>query len=389
MGQDRMQTIERRLHTLIIPIVVLITLSTAVCSDSEQTLDSSIIDRMEELKIPGLAAVAIDSGRVVWMGTYGWANIENQDVVTPHTPFMIASVSKTITAIILMTLYADGHFELDDDINEYLPFSIRNPNFPLIPISFRNLLRHRSGIADDYEGFYKQYWNVAEGDPTISLDEYLESYLDPEGADYSSSENFLDYEPGDHYSYCNTCYALLGFLAQQISGSPFEQLSQEVLFQPLQLEETGWFLRDLGVREPAMPYGLDDSDKFVPYGHNGYPDWPAGQLRTSITDLSRILSTYLSGGEIDGDNVINPGVIEILSPVIPDQGFHTWRLQGDGNGDLLYSHTGSDIGIRTIMMLNRINSKGVIVLTNGEAEVQSIANEVYKSINSPLIKNND
>ena len=384
-----MRASNRNIVNLLIPIVAVISLSTTGCSEPEETLDSSILSKMEELNIPGLAAAAINSGRVVWIGTYGWANIEDQNPVTLNTPFMIASVSKPITATILTTLYTDGQFQLDDDINEYLPFSVRNPNFPLIPITFRNLLRHRSGIADDYEGFYKQYWDVAEGDPTTSLDEYLESYLDPEGANYSSSKNFLDYEPGEHYSYCNTCYALLGLLAQQISGSPFEQLSQKVLFGPLQLKETGWFLRDFGDREPAMPYGLDDSDTFVPYGQNGYPDWPAGQLRTSITDLSRFLSTYLSEGKIDGDNVINPVVIETLSPVIPDKGFHTWALEGDGDGGLLYSHSGGDIGVSTMMMLNRADSKGVIVLTNGEADVQSIANDIYRAIDSLSTNNND
>ncbi len=384
-----MRASSRSLLKVMIPIVAFISLPTTGHSENKETLDTAILAKMAKLKIPGLAAAAINSGRVVWIGTYGWANIEKQNPVTSNTPFMIASVSKPITATILTTLYVNGQFELDDDINEYLPFSVRNPNFPFNPITFRNLLRHRSGITDNYEGFYKQYWDVADGDPTTALDEYLESYLDPGGKHYSASDNFLESKPGGQYSYCNTCYALLGLLAQQISGFPFEQLSQKLLFGPLQLKTTGWFLRDFDDKEPAMPYGLDDSDKFVPYGQNGYPDWPAGQLRTSINDLSRFLSTYLSDGNIDGDSVIDPDVIEILSPVIPDQGFHTWALGGDGNGGLLYSHDGGDIGVSTLLTLNRVDSKGVIVLTNGEADIESIANEIYRSIDLLSTKNND
>ncbi len=67
-------------------------LPTAAGAMQEAALDSLISAQMAELKIPGLAAAAVDSGRVIWVGTYGWANIEEREAVTEHTPFMIASV---------------------------------------------------------------------------------------------------------------------------------------------------------------------------------------------------------------------------------------------------------------------------------------------------------
>ena len=76
----------------------------------EAALDSLISAQMAELKIPGLAAAAVDSGRVIWVGTYGWANVEEREAVTERTPFMISSVSKTITATVLMSLHAEGRF---------------------------------------------------------------------------------------------------------------------------------------------------------------------------------------------------------------------------------------------------------------------------------------
>ena len=101
-------------------------------------VDSVIVAEMERSNFPGLAAAAFDSGRVVWVGTYGLSNVEDDEPVTEQTSFHLASVSKPVTATVLLSLHADGRFGLDDDINDYLPFEVRNPNHPSIPITFRS-----------------------------------------------------------------------------------------------------------------------------------------------------------------------------------------------------------------------------------------------------------
>lgn len=344
-------------------------------------LDSLIAERMEERHIPGLAVAAVDSGRVVWIGTYGWADVENRQAVTDSTPFMIASVSKTLTATILMSLHADGLFELDDDINEVLPFPVRNPNHPAAPITYRHLLRHRSSLADSRE-FYEPHWGEANGDPTTTLAGYLADYLSPIGADYDASENFLDDPPDFRFRYCNTCYALLGYLAEVISGKPFEQLSAEVLFTPLELSETAWFLRDLEGPEPSMPYRFAADSGFVAYGQNGYPDWPAGQLRTSIRDIARFLAVYSNGGTFNGEEVIDLSTIQTLSPRSANIGFHTWFQRGLSNGQIVWDHGGGDLGVVTEMAFHRGSRRGVVVLTNGEAAIGDILEAVFLAIDN-------
>lgn len=344
-------------------------------------LDSVIVAEMERSKFPGLAAAAFDSGRVVWVATYGLSNVEDRVPVTEQTSFHLASVSKPVTATVLLSLHADGRFGLDDDINGYLPFEVRNPNHPSIPITFRQLLRHRSSLTDN-SVYYRPFWSEAHGDPVLPLGSYLRDYLAVDGANYSPDLNFLTDRPDAERSYCNTCYALLGYLAETISGKPFERLSEDVLFTPLGMEETGWFLRDLEGRTPAMPYRHALDTGFVAYGQNGYPDWPAGQLRSSIRDLARFLSVYAAGGEFEGESVIDPKVIETLSPRSADVGFHTWTQRALRNGEILYSHGGGDIGVSTVMAFRRRGGRGVIVLTNGEGRVGTIAEEIFLAIDS-------
>ena len=64
--------------------------------------------------------------------------------------FILSSVSKTVTATALMQLYERGLFELNDDIDAYLPFEVNHPNYPSASISFKMLLTHTSGIKDNW-----------------------------------------------------------------------------------------------------------------------------------------------------------------------------------------------------------------------------------------------
>jgi CubicO group peptidase (beta-lactamase class C family) len=369
----------RRSTAVVLAVVAAFCTSPPVEVAGQQTaLDSLITAYMADQHIAGLAAAAVDSGRVVWIGTYGMANVEEQIPVTEHAPFMIASVSKTVTATVLMSLHADGRFALDDDINDYLPFSVRNPNHPTVPITFRQLMRHRSSLADNGV-FYRPHWSQANGDPTTRLGEYLQAYLSPDGEDYDAARNFRDDPPDAVFRYCNTCYALLGYLAERISGMPFEQLSAEALFEPLEMTDTAWFLRDLEGRDLVMPYRHAADSGFVAYGQNGYPDWPAGQLRTSIHDLSRFLAVHLSNGVYEGETVIDPSTIEALTPRNAHVGFHTWFQSAIG-GDVVYSHGGGDIGVVTDIVARRASGRGVIVLTNGESRISPIVEAVYLAI---------
>ena len=107
-------------------------------------LDSAITHKMETLHLAGVSACIIKAGEVKWIGNYGYANIEQQIPVDTTTLFYMASVSKTVVATALMQLWEMGLFDLDDDVNDYLPFDFHNPYHPSYPITFRMLCTHTS-----------------------------------------------------------------------------------------------------------------------------------------------------------------------------------------------------------------------------------------------------
>jgi len=126
-------------------------LSDKYVSYNTYNLDSFIVAKMSQYHIPGLAASIVKEGDIYWTCAYGFANIEDSIEVTDTTLFMLASVSKTVTGVALMQLWEAGLFQLDNDINNYLPFEVHNPNFPDSVITFRMLLTHTSSINDNWD----------------------------------------------------------------------------------------------------------------------------------------------------------------------------------------------------------------------------------------------
>jgi CubicO group peptidase (beta-lactamase class C family) len=328
-------------------------------------LDSYIIDQMNTNHIPGLAACIVKNKRILWTGTYGYAHIEENRPVETATLFELASISKTITNTALLQLYEQKAFDLDDDINDYLPFAVRHPNFPLSPMTFRQLVTHTSSIKDNWDVMF-YFWGQ---DSPIPLGEYLYDYLTPGGDYYDPDKNFYgEADPGSVWHYSNIGITLVGYLVEVISGVPFDQFTQEHIFDPLGMDETAWFLADLDPDHIAMPYHWDGTE-YVPYGYFGYSDYPAGQLRTSVDQLAAFLICYMQSGRYQDERILSPKTVDqIFTIQFPDlnprQGLVWFYLNQFSRN--VWGHGGGDYGISTRMFFDPSTRIGVIILTNGE-----------------------
>jgi len=124
------------------------------CSKVEQQLESIsdlqlLLDRaVNDTKLPGVTAALVQGERLLWSGAAGFADIDQDIKMTVDHILNIGSISKTITATAVMQQVERGKLDLDHDVNDYLPFSTRNPKFPAVPITIRHLLIHRSSITD-------------------------------------------------------------------------------------------------------------------------------------------------------------------------------------------------------------------------------------------------
>ena len=206
--------------------------------------------QLVKLSHSGLSISIVKGQNIVWEKYLGYSNVNQNILVNENTIFMLASVSKTITATALMQLFENGFFSLDDNINTYLPFNINHPNY-LTPITFKMLLTHTSGINDT--------WNVMpyyNGDSNLELSYYLEQYFSPEGEFYNSNLNFIDSMPGTFYNYSNIS-SIDRFIIEEISDQQFNDYCFMNIFEPLSMDNTYWFLSEINnIDQIALPMNL-------------------------------------------------------------------------------------------------------------------------------------
>ncbi|MFZ0544553.1 MAG: serine hydrolase [Candidatus Promineifilaceae bacterium] len=338
---------------------------------SADDLDDFIMMKMQAAHLPGLAAGIVKNNQLVWSKGYGWANIENTVPATADTLFMLASTSKTATSVAVMQLVEDGLINLDTDVNDYLPFDVRVPQFPDSPITTRMLLTHSASIEDNWDVLLALY---VQGDSPIALGTLLTEYFTPGGMYYHGLKNFYANEPGTVFHYCNVAVALAGYIAEVVSGHSFEDHTQMGIFGPLGMDETAWRLADLDINHIAMPYRHTGGGSYQPYGQYGYPDIPDGALRTSVNQLARFLIAFINNGTYNGITILDPQTVaEMKTEQIP--AIHPGQCiiwyQEERNGDLLLGHNGGDDGVTTQMFFRLSDGVGTILLANGDAANQN------------------
>ena len=209
--------------------------------------DENITYYMNQGHIPSISALIIKNNSVVWKKGYGYSNIYKKINATENTIYLGASISKTITSTALMQLWEKDLFELDDDVNDYLPFPLRNPNYPDKNITFRMLLSHHSSLA---KGEYRHF--ILINILSLSKEKYNE-YLDPKGKFYNSNL-WLNVKPSEKLEYSNIGYLILEYLVEILSNQKFDEYCTKNIFQPLKMFNTSFHVKDYNKNILARTY---------------------------------------------------------------------------------------------------------------------------------------
>lgn len=346
----------------LLPFFALLYSTTAT---AQVNIDAVIQAQMSQQHIPAVSAMIVKKGEPVWFKTYGKADVDQDINATSNMAFMLASVSKTITATALMQVWENGEFELDDNINDYLSFDVVDPNFPNNSITFRHLLTHTSGIIDNWDVLDILY---VDGDSPISLTDFCTGYLNVGGTYYNASNNFANQAPGTYYDYSNVGATLCGYLVQSITGIDFNQYCKDSIFTPLCMDNTAWFLSELNENNIVMPHYYENGEYTV-VDHYGYADYPDGQLRTNATSLGRFLNMYMNYGVHNGTRILDSAtVVTMLTEQVPslEAGQGLIWYGGTMLGKTWWGHNGGDLGVSTEIRYIPADSIGVVLLTNGD-----------------------
>ena len=235
----------------------------------EASADSLLEPLVEAEMVSGSVLIARGDEVLLAKG-YGLADREHEASNTTSTPFRIASVSKSITAVAVLQLVEDGCVALETPLESLVPGF---PNGDRITVE--HLLGHRSGIPSDVylEGF--------EQNSRLSLT--LEDALA-----WVREEAQPRFKPGDRFDYSNSNYLLLTSVVEQVSGLPYEQYLAQMLFGPAGMSETGL---DSGSRIlPGRAHGYSRTEPGevanAPYRDPSF-GWGYGALYSTTWDLWR------------------------------------------------------------------------------------------------------
>jgi CubicO group peptidase (beta-lactamase class C family) len=242
-------------------------------------LDALLAARAVEAGTTGAAVAIVLEGEVVYVRGFGMRELESKQPVDADTVFRIGSVSKTITALAVMRLRDQGKLVLDAPVATYVPAlaALPSPTLDSPPVTVRHLLTMTSGLPFD------DVWGaVTFGQSDAELTKLVARGLSFAGA------------PGARYRYSNLGFALLGKIAEVVSGQPFAELVAREIFAPLGMQASGYVTGPIPRERMAVGY-QKQGDHFVPEPVDSDGVFaPAGGVYTSANDLARYAAYHLA-----------------------------------------------------------------------------------------------
>jgi len=212
---------------------------------------------------PGCALAVLQGGRIAYEHGYGMADLSHEAIITPKTPFHVASVSKQFTAAAILLLAQQGRLSLDDEIQKYLP---ELHDFG-VPITIRNLLHHTSGLRDQWDllglAGYRYSLDLITDEDVMSL---------------ALKQRELNFPPGSRYMYSNTGYTLAGQIIKRVSGKSLRAFTTKYIFEPLGMANTHF---------------RDDHAEVTKGEALGYKRMRDGAYRLSVTNFDTVGATSL------------------------------------------------------------------------------------------------
>ncbi|WP_199318348.1 serine hydrolase domain-containing protein [Leptolyngbya sp. FACHB-541] len=326
----------------------------------ENFIDQLIGDEIAKSSVPGVVISVVKDGEIFFAKGYGYANLaENIPVDVDRTLFRVASLSKLFTATATMQLYEQGLLDVNEDVSPYLDFKLDNPFSE--PVTFARLMMHTDGSTVRRIGLAAQ--TEAEMTP---LGKYLTDHMPP-----------IAWQPGKLYSYSSHSTALLGYLVEKISGTPFAQYIDEHILQPLDMPRSTFL-------QPPPPELADNlavgyqkqggTFKPVPYLYLNIA--PAASLSATATDMAHFMIAHLLDGRYQDERILQPETTRLMHethftqhPKLPGTGY-SFRERLVNNIRTI-GHLGSLRGYSSSLTLMPDQNIGIFVAANAFSGIHS------------------
>lgn len=279
--------------------------------------------------LAGAVTLIWRDGQIVQNVAVGWRDVEARLPMERDTIFRIASMTKPITSTAAIMLMEEGKFALDDPITRWAPeFSkmrvLRSPTGPLDetepverPITFEDLLTHRSGITYGY--FHHGPIAMAYVE---ALGSDIDSHVVPDDWIAGLAGLPLIDQPGAGFHYgCST--DLLGFLIARIEDAPLGDVLKRRIFDPLDMKDTGFAVPPEKRNRRAGTHGFDDQGHltkrltfpaFLPERPEGMAYVSGGGgLWSTVDDYLAFARMFVGNGVVDGVQLLRPETLALIA----------------------------------------------------------------------------
>lgn len=320
----------------------------------ETFVDQLIGDEISKSSVPGAVISVVKDGEIFFAKGYGYANLEkNIPVDADRTLFRVASLSKLFTATATMQLYEQGLLDVNEDVSPYLDFELDNPFSE--PVTFARLMMHTDGSTVRRIGLAAP--TEAE---MLPLEKYLPDHMPP-----------IVWEPGTLYGYSSHSIALLGYLVERISGTPFAQYIDEHILQPLNMQRSTFL-------QPPPPELADDlavgyqkqGGEFKPVPYLYLNIAPGASLSATATDMAHFMIAHLLDGRYQNERILQPETTRLMHqihftqhPKLPGTSY-SFRERLVNNIHTI-GHLGSLRGYSSSLTLMPDQNIGIFVAANG------------------------
>ena len=354
--------------------------STAASADA--TINSTAVDKnisrileaaANANNIPGMAAAVIVGGKILGVGQTGVRKRDMPDPILRDDPFHLGTCTKALTATMIGVLVDEGRLKWDSTIGDLIGREIGGITPDYASVTIDQLLHHRGGFSPHGP---TEVWEAAKhgkGPAAQQRRVYVEAVL------MQAAQ-----APVGKYVYSNAGYAVLGFIAETITNTPYEQLMQEKVFAPLGLTSAG-FGNAGRSNTLTAPY------PHIQTGRPNFLDSPAaitaaGRIHMNMTDWAKFCLMHL--GHQPTPALLQPQTLEHLHELageVPVDGFGYaggWmRPNRDWAGGRTLFHVGTNTFNYCVAWLSPLKDCGVLVACNqGGKKAQSAVDEAANAL---------
>lgn len=308
-------------------------------SATQRLLDERMPVWLKAFHVTGVSIAYIEKGKLAWTAFYG-DQVPGGPPANDKTLYNVASLTKPITAEILLRLASIGKISLDEPISPYWtdPDLKDNPWTKLL--TPRICITHRTGFPN----WRYQTSNVLK----------------------------FQWQPGSRFGYSGEGYDYVAHFAERKTGLPFEELAQQYVFSPIEMKSTSYTPRPWWNGRQAKPVESDPRTK-----------WSAADLlRTTVEDYARFVVSVMHNDGISPElatervqisrKLTTPEMASVLCELAKDPGHCTvsigfglgWRIVMI-NGETIVDHTGADSDVKTFAFFIPKQQVGAVVFTDG------------------------